>query len=52
MLKMNGDKIEKISASDPSRKLGKLHIGISGNSEVTIDLPQGNYAGDSVTVFP
>ena len=52
LLKMNGDKVEKIAASDPSRKLGKLHIGISGNSEVTIDLPQGDYAGDSVIVFP
>jgi hypothetical protein len=52
MLKMNGDKIEKISASDPSRKLGKLHIGISGREDIVIDLPQGDYAGDSVTVLP
>ncbi len=51
MLKMNGDKIEKISASDPSRKLGKLHIGISGRADVVMDLPQGDYAGDSVTVL-
>jgi len=52
MIKIKGDNIEKISASDPSRKLGKLHMGISGRGDVVIDLPHGDYAGDSVTIFP
>ena len=50
MLKMKGDQIESVSASDPSRKMSKLHIGISGKTDMVIDLPQGDYAGDSVTI--
>jgi chondroitin AC lyase len=49
MLKMKGGKIEKISASDPTRTLSKLHIGLTGMSDIVIDLPQGDYSGDSET---
>ena len=50
MLEMKGHNIEKITASDPSRKLSKLHIGVSGRSDIVIDLPQGDYAGASETI--
>ncbi|MBT3602763.1 MAG: chondroitin lyase [Candidatus Latescibacteria bacterium] len=68
MIKMKENKIEKLSVSDPSRKLGRITLTVSGiyhakgdnfftmpdNSKnhtlVLIDLPQGVYAGKSVTV--
>ncbi|TRX61688.1 chondroitin lyase [Fulvivirga sp. M361] len=50
MLKTKGDAIESISASDPSRTLNKLHIGISGKNNLVVDLPDGDYAGSSVTI--
>jgi len=68
MIKMNGNKIEKFSVSDPSRKLSRLTMTVSGvydskgdgfftipdesknNTLVLIDLPQGVYAGKSVTI--
>ena len=50
MLKMKEDTIEKISASDPTRKMSKLHIGITGKDEVVVELPQGDYAGRSITI--
>jgi chondroitin AC lyase len=68
MLKMDGEKIKELSVADPSRKLGKIMLTISGtynstgkgvktiqdnsNSQtlILIDLPQGVYAGKSVTV--
>lgn len=50
MVKMKGGNVEKISASDPTRKLSKLHIGISGKKNIVIDLPQEDYAGDSMTI--
>jgi chondroitin AC lyase len=68
MVKMKGNKIEKISVSDPSRKLSRIVITVSGlydstgdgfltianksenNTLVLIDLPEGVYAGKSVTV--
>jgi chondroitin AC lyase len=68
MVKMKGNKIEKLSVSDPSRKLSRIMITVSGiydssgdgfltipnksekNTLVLIDLPQGVYAGKSVTI--
>lgn len=68
MIQMKENKIEKLSVSDPSRKLSRITLTVSGiyhskgdnfftmpdNSKnhtlVLIDLPQGVYAGKSVTV--
>lgn len=68
MLKMNGDKVEKISVADPNRELKQFHLSVSEKIEtrgeylnavwdekaklthITILLPQGNYAGDSVII--
>lgn len=66
MIKMDGNKIEKISVSDPSRKLSRIALTVSGlypsqgdnfvtipdNSQtlILVDLPQGVYAGKSVTI--
>lgn len=68
LVKMDGEEVIEISASDPNRELGKMHISVSfriekegknfksiwnekeGVSEIAIDLPQGNYAGQSVTI--
>ena len=68
MLKMKGNRIEELSVSDPSRKLGGIRVTVSGiynskgsgffttpdksknNTSVLVDLPQGVYAGKSVTV--
>jgi chondroitin AC lyase len=68
MVKMNGDAIKALSVSDPSRKLSRLTLTVSGiysskgegfitkpNAQqnetlVLIDLPQGVYAGKSVTI--
>jgi len=68
MLKMEGDEIIQLSVSDPSRKLSKLLITVTGiydvNGEyyqtisdptknstlIMVDLPQGVYAGMSVSV--
>ncbi len=68
MLKMKGNRIEELSVSDPSRKLSRIRMTVSGiydsrgddfftmpnksedNTLVLVDLPQGVYAGKSVTV--
>jgi chondroitin AC lyase len=69
MLKMDGGQVQEITVADPSRKLSRLHMCISGeinsdrldnlnseyNSErkisnLTIDLPAGVYAGQSVNI--
>ena len=68
MIKMKGNRIERLSVSDPSRKLSRITVTVSGiydskgdgfftipdesksNTLVLIDLPQGAYAGKSVTV--
>jgi chondroitin AC lyase len=68
MLKMKGNTIEELSVSDPSRKLSRIAMTVSGiynskgdsffnipnksknNTMVLVDLPQGVYAGKSVTV--
>ncbi len=68
MIKMRGNRITELSVSDPSRKLSRIEITVSGiynskgdsfsttpdksknNTMVLVDLPQGVYAGKSVTV--
>lgn len=68
MLKMQGNKIEKITLSDPSRKLGRILITVpdiynakgdnfisypnpdQNNTFIIVDVPQGVYAGSSVTI--
>lgn len=50
MLKMKGDKVVEITGSDPTRTLTKLHVGLSGDKNIVLDLPQGDYAGSSTTV--
>ncbi len=68
MVHLNGNKIEKLTISDPSRKLSRMTLSVSGryhskgdhfftipndqqnNTLVLVDLPQGVYAGKSVTV--
>jgi chondroitin AC lyase len=68
MIKMNGNKIGELTVSDPSRKLSRMIMTISGiydskgddfftkpdksknNTLVLVDLPQGVYAGKSVTI--
>jgi chondroitin AC lyase len=68
MVKIEGSSVKQISVADPSRKLGKIHLAVSGKieksgdhfrsfwnerkgfSEISIDLPQTVYAGQSVTI--
>jgi len=68
MLKMKGDKVTSLSVADPSRKLSRVAVTVSGvyraggdgirsipdedggRTLLLIDLPQGVYAGKSVTV--
>ena len=68
MLKMQGNRIEKLTISDPSRKLGRILITVpdvydakgddfitypnknENNTFIVVDLPQGVYAGKSVTI--
>lgn len=68
MLKMNDNRINEISVADPSRKLSRALITLSGIYEeigtgyslypnesknqtlMIVDLPQGVYAGKSVTI--
>ncbi len=68
MVKTNGAMLIELSAADPNRKLGKMHISVSAKIEkhtdninaiwdenrgmtgISIQLPQGDYTGKSVTV--
>ena len=68
MVHLNGNKIEKLTVADPSRKLSRMTLTVSGvydvqgdgffmlpnkkenNTLILVDLPQGVYAGKSVTV--
>ncbi|MEO0333915.1 MAG: polysaccharide lyase beta-sandwich domain-containing protein [Bacteroidota bacterium] len=68
MLKIRGDYISQLTVADPSRKLTKALLTISGTYEtqgdnfitypnpdqntttLIVDLPQGVYAGKSVTI--
>ena len=42
-------KAARIAVSDPSRKLLKAHFSVNG-TEKHIQLPQGDYAGESITI--
>lgn len=48
MLKMEKGKPEEITVADPSRSLQRLHLKISEMSDMSIELPGGVYAGQSV----
>jgi chondroitin AC lyase len=68
MFKMHGDRVEELTVSDPSRKLNRLIVTVSGIYEshgdhfmtlpdtekgstlILVDLPQGVYAGKSITL--
>ena len=68
MLRMKGVRIQELSVSDPSRKLKKITLTVSGVydargdgfhivpdrdrniTDIAVDLPQGVYAGKSVTI--
>ncbi|MDO9040370.1 MAG: polysaccharide lyase family 8 super-sandwich domain-containing protein, partial [Bacteroidota bacterium] len=68
MVKIVGSSVKQISVADPSRKLGKIHVSVTGRiienghnfrsfwkqdkevSYIAIVLPQGVYAGLSVTI--
>lgn len=48
MVHCDGGGIREITVSDPSRRLGRLHLTVNGK-EMVVELPQGVYAGESVT---
>ena len=67
MLQMEGKRIANLTVADPSRKLSKIHLTVSGSYSsgenfsafpdagtnstlLIIDLPEGVYAGKSVTI--
>jgi chondroitin AC lyase len=53
ILKTDSGVISEISAADPSRTLSKLHLSITdraGEQERTIELPTGDFAGQSVVL--
>lgn len=69
MFKIREDKVEELTVSDPSRKLDRIIVKVSGiyetkskhfsthpdiekgNTSITVELPQGVYAGKSVTIM-
>jgi len=55
ILKVNDGVVEKLTVSDPSRLLSHLHMKITDVTanqpkELSIDLPDGSYAGQSVGI--
>ena len=50
MIKMIHGKIKEITVSNPSRILGRMYIQISGIGELSIKLPTGKYAGQSIKI--
>lgn len=68
MLKMQGDKLKELTVADPSRKLNKVLLTVSGiynakgegfaaipnskqnNTLLIVELPQGVYAGKSISI--
>jgi chondroitin AC lyase len=68
MLRMHGEQVKELTLSDPSRKLSRLMVTLTGNYDaraehfftlsdsdedntmIIVDLPQGVYAGKSVTI--
>lgn len=54
ILKISKGVVTEITASDPSRMLGKLHLEIedgAGKHERAIELPGGFFAGQSVIII-
>jgi chondroitin AC lyase len=49
MLKMSEGKVKKIWVADPSRTLGRIHLHISGMDDISVKLPEGVYAGQSIS---
>jgi chondroitin AC lyase len=68
MLRMEGEQVKELTVSDPSRKLSRVMVTLSGNYDartehfftlsdpdddntlIIVDLPQGVYAGKSVSI--
>ena len=53
ILKMDEGVIRQLTAADPSRTLGRLHLEITdriGTKTHSITLPANDFAGQSVTV--
>ena len=50
ILKCPDGVLKEITAADPSRMLGSLHLNISGIGDLSFRLPEGDYAGQSVSV--
>lgn len=50
MLKLSHGEVKEITVSDPSRRLSRIHLHITGMDELSIELPKGVYAGQSVKV--
>lgn len=68
MLRMEGEQVKELTLSDPSRKLSRVIVTLSGNYDaraehfftlsgpdeestlIIVDLPQGVYAGKSVSI--
>ena len=48
LLEMKGEALKETTVADPSRKLGRIHLEISGMDVLAIDLVTGNFAGQSV----
>ena len=50
MLKMSQGQVKEITVADPSRSLASIHLYISGMEDLSIKLPEGAYAGESVNL--
>ena len=50
MLKMSHGEAKEITVADPSRRLRRIHLQISGMDDLTIELPTGVNAGQSVNI--
>ena len=48
MLKVIKGEVKEITVADPSRSLSRIHLQISGMDNLSIELPNGVYAGQSV----
>ncbi len=48
MLKISDGEVKELTVSDPSRKLARMHLQISGMDDLSIEMPKGVYAGQSV----
>lgn len=48
MLKISDGEVKEITVADPSRNLNRMHLKISGMDDLSIKMPEGVYAGQSV----